>query len=157
KLEKEAYRLAKMATSGIFLDPSQNPMYVLKEMKSIREKFFSIQIQLQEASTWRTAICGEPYNLKFLNEMTVRMDVRQELWKYVDVTTHAIKDWKQMLFRKINTRKALEKIMEWQAAAAQLKPHLPYADPVLTTWVIAMQEFKSELPLLHKLTHDAIK
>ena len=29
------------------------------------------------------------------------MDVRQELWKYVEVSTHAIKDWKQMLFKKV--------------------------------------------------------
>ena len=44
---------------------------------------------------------GEPYSLKFLNEMTVKMDVRQELWKYVEVSQHTIKDWKQMLFKKV--------------------------------------------------------
>ena len=33
--------------------------------------------------------------------MTVKMDVRQELWKYVEVSQHTIKDWKQMLFKKV--------------------------------------------------------
>lgn len=30
------------------------------------------------------------------------MDVRQELWKYIDVSSSTIKDWKQMLFRKVS-------------------------------------------------------
>ena len=70
----------------------------------LRDKFYSIQKQLQQASKWRDAICGEPYDLTFLNEMTVTMDVRQELWKYVEVSTHAIKDWKQMLFKKVKLK-----------------------------------------------------
>ncbi|KAL8594105.1 hypothetical protein ACOMHN_000817 [Nucella lapillus] len=156
-LEHEARLLAEQATSGMFLDPSQPPLPVLRAMKELREKFFSTQSQLREASQWRETIVGEPYNLKFLNEMTVRMDVRQELWKYVEATQHTIKDWKQMLFRKMNIKKALEKVIEWQSAAAQLKPHLPVGDDVLTTWYRSLQDFKKDLPVLYKLANDALK
>ena len=68
----------------------------------MRERFFRTQLQLSEASQWREVIVGEPYNLRFLNEMTVKMDVRQELWKYVEVSTHAILDWKKMTFKKVS-------------------------------------------------------
>ena len=56
---------------------------------------------LQDASKWRDAICGEPYDLEFLSEISTKMDVRQELWKYVEVSMHAIKDCKGMLFKKV--------------------------------------------------------
>ncbi|XP_048242736.1 dynein heavy chain domain-containing protein 1-like [Haliotis rufescens] len=157
RLEKAAKELSEEATSGIFLDPDNNPMKILRVMKGIREKFFSVQSQLKEASKWREAICGEPYDLKFLNKMTVEMDVRQQLWRYVEVSTSSIKEWKQMLFKKMHIKKSLEKVMEWQSAAAQLKPHVPYGDRVLSTWFTTLQEFKKDLPLLHRLSNEALK
>ena len=57
----------------------------------------------------------------------------------------------------MHIRKALEKIIEWQAAASQLKPYLPVQDGVLTTWFKTLQEFKKDLPVLHKLANDALK
>ncbi|ESP00380.1 hypothetical protein LOTGIDRAFT_173233 [Lottia gigantea] len=157
RLEKEAYELCEKATTGIFLDPHQNPCFILMEMKAIREKFFSVQIQLQDASKWREAICGEPYDLKFLNEMTAKMDIRGELWKYVEVSTNSIKDWKQTLFKKINIKKALAKVTEWIGAASQLKDHLDDGDLVLTHWYKTLTEFKKSLPLLYKLSNVALK
>ncbi|XP_025095393.1 dynein heavy chain domain-containing protein 1-like isoform X2 [Pomacea canaliculata] len=156
-LEKEAKHLAEQATSGCFLDSNQNPLLVLRMMKELREKFFRTQLQLQEASQWREAIVGDPYNLKFLSEMTVRMDVRQELWKYIDVSSSTIKDWKQMLFRKMNIKKALERVTEWLSAAAQLRPYLPEGDKVLISWYSSMQDFRKDLPVLFKLANDALK
>ena len=57
----------------------------------------------------------------------------------------------------MNIRKALEKVIEWQAAASQLKPYLPVQDKVLTTWFRTLQDFKKDLPVLHKLANDALK
>ena len=57
----------------------------------------------------------------------------------------------------MNIKKALEKIIEWQGAASQLKPYLPVGDKVLTTWFKSLQNFKKFLPILHKLANDALK
>ena len=57
----------------------------------------------------------------------------------------------------MNIRKALEKVIEWQAAASQLKPYLPAGDRVLTSWFKSLQEFKKDLPVLHKLANDTLK
>ncbi|XP_035825634.1 dynein heavy chain domain-containing protein 1 [Aplysia californica] len=157
RLRKEATMQSELATTGMFLDPTVNALKILADMKVIREKFFSTQTQLQEASQWREAILGEPYSLKFLNEMIMKMDVRQELWKYVEVSTHTIKDWKQMLFKKINIKKALEKVIEWQSAASQLKPLVGHGDSVLTAWYRQLQDFRKDLPILHKLANDALR
>ena len=58
---------------------------------------------------------------------------------------------------QMNTRKALDKITEWQAAAGQLRSHLPIDDQVLMHWYCMLIEFKENLPLLHKLSNDALK
>lgn len=47
--------------------------------------------------------------------------------------------------------------MEWQTAAGQLKAHLPPEDAVLAHWFRALQDFKTKLPLLHKLHHESLK
>ena len=57
----------------------------------------------------------------------------------------------------MNIKKALEKVIEWQSAAAQLKPHLPPGDAVLTAWYRSLQDFKKDLPVLYKLANDALK
>ena len=56
---------------------------------------------MQQASRWRESITQEPYDLKFLNLMASAMDIRQELWMYVEVSMHAIKEWKTLLFKKV--------------------------------------------------------
>jgi len=58
--------------------------------------------RLRQASRWREAICGEAYNLDFLEDITTKMNVRQEVWKYVEITRQSVKDWKSTLFRKVS-------------------------------------------------------
>ena len=58
---------------------------------------------------------------------------------------------------QLNARKAIDKIQEWQSAAGQMKGHLPQGDEVLAAWFRQLQEFKQDLPLLHKLSNDALK
>ena len=38
-----------------------------------------------------------------------------------------------------------------------MKPHLPQGDEVLAFWYKYLNEFKKDLPLLHKLSNDALK
>ena len=67
----------------------------------IRDEFYQVRKKLEQASKWKEAITGEGYQLSFLQEIGNAMDVRQELWKYVEVSSHAIKDWKSQLFKKV--------------------------------------------------------
>ena len=57
----------------------------------------------------------------------------------------------------MNVRRALEKITEWQSACGQLKQHLPQGDLVLQYFYKQLQDFKQDLPLLHKLGSEALK
>ncbi|KAK2191139.1 hypothetical protein NP493_59g03002 [Ridgeia piscesae] len=146
ELEEEAREIHTMATSGKFLDPKQDATEILTELK-----------EMQQASKWKEAITGEPYDLDFLKDMMTQMDLRQELWKYIEVSVHSIREWKTILFRKLQTKKIMDKLTEWQAAAGQMKAYFPVSDELLAFWYRELQSFKNELPLLHKLAHDALK
>ena len=56
---------------------------------------------MKNVSRWKAAITEEPYNIQFLAEMRAQMDVRQELWKYFEVSTLAIQEWKAACFKKV--------------------------------------------------------
>ena len=57
----------------------------------------------------------------------------------------------------MNIKKALEKVIEWQSAASQLKPLVGHGDAVLTAWYRQLQDFRKDLPILHKLAADALR
>ena len=57
---------------------------------------------MEQACKWREQIAGDTYDLSPLNEMSIQMDARQELWKYLEVTTHAMQEWKLQNFRKVS-------------------------------------------------------
>ena len=67
----------------------------------LRERFHNVTCQMEQASKWKEAITGEPYDLDFLEDMKTQMDLRQELWKYIEVSIHSIREWKTILFRKV--------------------------------------------------------
>ena len=56
---------------------------------------------MQQASKWKEAITGEPYDLEFVKIMSIDMSLRNELWKYIETATQTIRDWKMQLFRKV--------------------------------------------------------
>ncbi|CAG5130198.1 unnamed protein product, partial [Candidula unifasciata] len=154
---KEAAVQAELAMSGQFLEPNENPLKILTDMKKIREKFNHLKVKLRESSQWKQAITGETYNLSFLSDIVSEMDTRQELWKYVETSSHAIKEWKKMPLKKINIKKALQTVTEWQLAADKLKLILPAEDKVLTVWCKQIEEFSKDLPILHKLASDVLQ
>ncbi|XP_072028282.1 dynein heavy chain domain-containing protein 1-like [Amphiura filiformis] len=102
KLKKDAERISTAATSGSFLDPSENPTMLLTTIKQYFDQFYTVQSQMMECSKYKEKITGQPYDTSRLAEMLQKMKVRAELWKYVEVSSHAIKDWKNRLFKKID-------------------------------------------------------
>ena len=57
----------------------------------------------------------------------------------------------------MSAQKALDKITEWLAVATQILGYLPSGDLVLAYWFNLLEDFKKELPILHKMASDALK
>ncbi|XP_072179432.1 dynein heavy chain domain-containing protein 1-like [Diadema setosum] len=153
----EAQRISGEAGRGIYLDPTQNPMKVLDQMKELFAEFTSVTNKISDCNQHRMKITGQNYDMSELTAMLQTMTVRSQLWKYVEATTFGIQEWKNMLFRKFNVNKAMTKVRDWQQAAGQLKQVLPQGDQVLAHWYRLLSDFKQDLPLLLKLSSDCLK
>ena len=57
---------------------------------------------MSQSNKWREAITGEPFEMSVVNEMMNQLDLLQELWQYIEITTHQIKDWKNQLVKKVS-------------------------------------------------------
>jgi len=57
----------------------------------------------------------------------------------------------------MNVQKALDKITEWIAIASQTQSYLPLGDAVLAHWFTMLNDFKRDLPILHRMASDALK
>jgi len=57
----------------------------------------------------------------------------------------------------MQAQKALDKITEWLSIATQMQSYLPSGDKVLAYWFSSLENFKKDLPLLHKMASDALK
>lgn len=57
----------------------------------------------------------------------------------------------------MSTQKALDKITEWLSIATQMQSYLPAGDSVLAHWFKTLDDFKKDLPLLHRMASDALK
>ncbi|XP_041479286.1 dynein heavy chain domain-containing protein 1-like isoform X6 [Lytechinus variegatus] len=156
-LYSEAKKISSEASKGIFLDPSQKPMMILDKLSQLFNKFTRVNSRINECSEHKMKITGQKYDVSELTEMFQAMTVRHQLWKFVEVSTGGIVDWKQMLFRKMNVSKAMSKVTDWQQAAGQLKQVLPQGDLVLAHWYQLLSDFKQDLPLLLKLSSDCLK
>lgn len=59
---------------------------------------------MKNASRWKAAISEEPNGMQSMTEMRHQMDVRQELWKYFEVATLAVHEWKATYFKKVGIK-----------------------------------------------------
>lgn len=71
----------------------------------LRDAFYEVEERVKDASRWKAAITEEPYDVKFLTAMRAEMDVRHELWKYFEVSTLAIQEWKATYFKKVGFKR----------------------------------------------------
>ncbi|XP_071943742.1 dynein heavy chain domain-containing protein 1-like [Antedon mediterranea] len=157
KLQQEVERILKAATSGVFLDPSQNPTKVLGVGQKLLDEFKEVQQDMLKCSKHKEMITGQAFDTSRLDYAMQRIVTRLELWKYVEVSTYAIQEWMRQLFRKMSVQKAIDKVELWHTAAKRFKEDLPSDDTVLVHWFKLLSDFKKDLPLLLKLSSDSLK
>jgi hypothetical protein len=56
---------------------------------------------VEDLNQWKEAITSEPYDISFLSEAAAKMDIRQELWKYFEVSTLLLQEWSSTPFKKV--------------------------------------------------------
>ena len=69
----------------------------------LRDKFVDVCNKLSDLSKCQAIILGEEYDLKHVTDILHAIEKRQELWRYCDTSSHAIREWLQTVFKKVGS------------------------------------------------------
>ncbi|XP_076800448.1 dynein heavy chain domain-containing protein 1-like [Clavelina lepadiformis] len=153
----KALSVAEQASSGDIMDPKSDCKEMLDLIGQYIVEFQDVYSKLAEFSRFHESVCGEPYPLQDLHMHAQQMNMRRDLLKCIHVSRYTMDDWKATMFRKFNAENAMNKISEWKQLSEVYKENLSNDDAVLTTWIQTLDKFLQELPLLHRLSRDAMK
>ncbi|XP_054436597.1 dynein heavy chain domain-containing protein 1 [Pteronotus mesoamericanus] len=144
--------LIDKALSGPFMDPA-------REQKSIESQLISMERQYQDTASHLSEL-HHAYATFTGDESPVPLPVcgtlpivqQQSIWHLYRVISENISEWKCMAFAKFSLSMAEEKTDGWLAETAQLSATLGLHSPVLQCSIRILEDFRSYLPLLTKLS-----
>eukprot|EP00111_Clytia_hemisphaerica_P005633 TCONS_00016358-protein len=157
--KKEANYLVTLATTGEFLDASNEPALILMKLKEHYGKFNEIFERIQTHVKCMETISGYQGDFKELLAGRKKINSRYESWKYLELSTQAIKEWNTTVFSKFqaNVLKICQKIQTWFAAAKALKNELDEDDQVYKRWMDLVIDFNDKMKVLQKLANAVLK
>lgn len=113
--------------------------------------FLSIEKILRQCASWRETITREKEDLGFINRLSKQLNTRKELWKFYQVTTEHIRDWKNTPIKKLDSKKIEDKLNLWDQESKNLKTNLADDDRVWLSWNNQIQSFKLIMRWISKL------
>ncbi|KAK2874468.1 hypothetical protein Q8A67_021621 [Cirrhinus molitorella] len=149
--------LVSRATSGIYLDPDQNPKEMLVQLKALCSQFFVVVEQLNDQSRASKILRGQLLDLTFVTEAQQNMEARKGLWELMGMLSTQICEWKLMKFKKFVVAKAQDKVSEWLQQAEAFAKVIPSHDALLQKTLQILQEFNQLLAVLSKLSSPTLK
>nr|XP_018667303.2 dynein heavy chain domain-containing protein 1-like [Ciona intestinalis] len=154
---EQAEKFSCSAFEGIAVDPTTPPAKVISHLNLCISNFHEAESKMIELSRYHDSICGEPYDLTHMKTWSDNLNNRLSVWKFIDVYNFTVAEWGATNFRKFNCHTAIEKMQEWQVVANNLQSSLPPNDDVLGIWRQRVTNLSKELPLLSRLSSDAMK
>ncbi|XP_030633907.1 dynein heavy chain domain-containing protein 1 [Chanos chanos] len=156
-LAKELEGLVSTATTGPYVDPSQNAAQLLNNLSSTCRQMYRIASQLNELSKTSKNLRGHPLDLTFVVEAKRSIEARKDLWELRRVSTAQIQEWRLLLFSKFPVASAQDKVNEWLQKATSLTRTIPSRDAVLEETAQTLEEVKQQLSVLAKLSSPTLK
>nr|XP_033804381.1 dynein heavy chain domain-containing protein 1 [Geotrypetes seraphini] len=156
-LLQELEETVRTATTGKFLDPSQNAQSILDDLQKLQKKLESIAKKIKYLNQTRCLLTGTSLDLAFIPHRQEQINLRQKAWQLFQVILEEIEAWKLQTLSKFNNVHALEKLTEWKKTLSLLKNSLPAEDEVLQACAQLMEDFAQYLPVLEVLGSPALK
>ncbi|KAJ7995608.1 hypothetical protein DPEC_G00246350 [Dallia pectoralis] len=145
------------ATSGPYLDPSQNAASMLNKLQILCSQVSAVSARLKELSRTSTCLQGNHLDLTFVTAAWQKMEARKGLWELMAASCAQIQEWKLLLFNKFVVSRAQEKVAEWLQQAGILATTVPSQDAVLQETLGILESFNKQLPGLTKLSSPKLK
>ena len=142
--------LYQTGTTGIYLDPFQSSTLILEDLKTVCgihkgrkgkkrqaftfkfvneysklcHEFEATETILKQTVTWRRYVGKTAPDIAFVKELGEALHTRKDLWKFYDVTSQHIQDWKNTAIGQLNLKKIDEKLAYWTSKLGELKTSL---------------------------------
>ncbi|XP_041734861.2 uncharacterized protein LOC121568380 isoform X2 [Coregonus clupeaformis] len=76
-------KIVTKATSGPYLDPTQNAVQMLNKLKIMCRQVYAVSARLTELSSTSKSLRGNPLDLTFVTEARQKMEARKGLWELI--------------------------------------------------------------------------
>ncbi|XP_056223855.1 dynein heavy chain domain-containing protein 1 [Seriola aureovittata] len=148
--------LAK-ATSGPFIDPTQNAKEMVAKLNSMCAHVHSLNAKLEQLSRNSQNLQEHTLDLTTLTKGIERVKACTKLWELIAAYTTWMEEWKQLLFSEIVVSQAEEKIAKWKEQALSLTSVMPTQDLVLQETLGILEGLSHQLAVMAKLQSPTLR
>ncbi|XP_035240223.1 dynein heavy chain domain-containing protein 1 [Anguilla anguilla] len=158
-LTQELQGLVSRATSGPYVDPTQESAAMVARLQTIHGQFCAVAAQLEQMKEASGVISNgeKPLDISFVTEGRQKLEDRKALWELLSVSASYIHEWRQLLFSKFVVLRAQEKVDRWLQQAVLLERTVPPCDMVLKHVLRLLEGFRQQLPLLAELSSPTLR
>ncbi|XP_075403843.1 LOW QUALITY PROTEIN: dynein heavy chain domain-containing protein 1 [Tenrec ecaudatus] len=144
--------LLEKAVSSPFMDPTQEQRSIECQLISLERQFQSTVNHLDELHHAYATFTGDETPVALPACGTRPIVQQQRIWHLYRIISEHISEWKCMAFIKFNFAMAMEKTDAWLTEVIQMITSWELQNPVLHCCQRMLEEFRSYLPLLIKLS-----
>ncbi|XP_018537954.1 dynein heavy chain domain-containing protein 1 [Lates calcarifer] len=145
------------ATSGPFLDPTQNTKEMVSKLNSMCAHVNSINAKLEQLNRNSQNLQEHTMDLTKLSMDVQKVKARKELWELIAAYTAWMEEWKQLLFSEVVVSQAQGKIAKWKEQALSLTSIIPAHDAVLQETLGILESLSSQLAVMAKLQSPTLR
>ncbi|KAM9314087.1 dynein heavy chain domain-containing protein 1 [Pholidichthys leucotaenia] len=148
--------VASDATSGNFLDPTQDAKEMASRLNYMCEHINTLCAKLEQLSRTNQRIQEHAMDLTILTTDIRKTIARKDLWELMATYTSWLEEWKQLLFSEVVVSEAQKKIMNWEEQAKSLTD-IPPHDAVLRNVLGNLESLSRQLAIMAKLQSPRLK
>ncbi|XP_047222617.1 dynein heavy chain domain-containing protein 1 isoform X3 [Girardinichthys multiradiatus] len=145
------------ATSGPFLDPSQNANEMVSNLKYMCVHVQTLSTKLEELHSSSQRMQEQQLDLTILAADVQKVTAREELWELKAECTAWMEEWNQLPLSEVVVSQAQEKIAIWENQTLSLTRIIPAADLVLKEISGVLESLKYQVEILAQLKSSMLR
>ncbi|XP_040002556.1 dynein heavy chain domain-containing protein 1 isoform X2 [Xiphias gladius] len=149
--------IVSKATSGPFLDPTQNAKEMVSKLNKMCAHVHSLNAKLEQLDRKSQDLQEHTMDLTILTLDIQKIKACKELWELIAVYSTWMEEWKQLLFSEVVVSQAQEKIAKWKEQALSLTSIIPTHDAVLQETLRVLESLSHQLAVMAKLQSPTLR
>ncbi|XP_029028963.1 dynein heavy chain domain-containing protein 1 isoform X2 [Betta splendens] len=149
--------LVSKATSGAFVDPSQNAKEMVTKLNYMCAEVHHLNVKLEQLAKNSQNLQEHTLDLTILTTDLQKVKARKELWELKAAYTTWMEEWELMLFNEVVVSQAQGKVSAWKEQAACLKSAISTDDPVLHDTLTTLENLSLQLAVMAKLKAPTLR